>query len=490
MTESRLAIRNFQDVLDFINRADERRRQGAAFVAVLALGGIFTDAYDFTSLGIGAVQLRQQFHLSPLALGTLTAIMALGALFGGLFGGYLTDRVGRFRMFFVNMLLFVVATLVAALAPGYGVLLTARFFMGIGVGLDFPVAMAFIAEYNSVERKGGLINMWQAVWYIAGSICFIFGLIMYGLGAGANLWRWAVGFGALPAFVILVLRFFLMDESPLWEAARGNLAAAARILERTYHVQTVVDPASQVHFVAKRTHSESWALYRQIFSHGYRLRTFQASLISAMQSCEYYAVGFYLPSIALVLFGRGFATALAGSLVFNLFGIAGGTLQAALTNRVGIRRLAMIGCGIVITALLILGLFGHSFPPLLGAVFIALFIFGHSFGIGSQGLTLAALSFPTSMRGAASGFAQAITRVGSIMGFYFFPLLIAAAGLYATLLTLTVVPVIAFAAVAAIKWDPTLRDVDQEHEAGADIAKPALQERPRAAGDRGIVPGA
>ncbi len=474
MNEPRLMIRNFQDVLGFINRSDERRRQGAGFIAVLALGGIFTDAYDFTSLGIGAVQLRQQFHLVPLALGTLTAIMALGALFGGLFGGYLTDRLGRFRMFFVNMLLFVVATLVAAFAPGYGVLLAARFFMGVGVGLDFPVAMAFIAEYNSVERKGGLINMWQAVWYIAGSICFILGLIMYGLGAGADLWRWAVGFGAVPAFIILVLRFFLMDESPLWEAARGNLAAAARVLERTYHVQTTVDPAAQAHFVAQRTHGESWSLYRQIFSRRYRLRTLQASLISAMQSCEYYAVGFYLPSIALVLFGSGFATALAGSLVFNLFGIAGGTLQAVLTNRVGIRRLAMIGCSIVIAALLIIGLFGHSFPPLLGAVFIALFIFGHSFGIGSQGLTLAALSFPTEMRGAASGFAQAITRIGSIMGFYFFPLLIAAVGLYSTLLTLTIVPAIALTAVLAIKWDPTGRDVDQEHGADLESAPAAV----------------
>jgi len=466
MNEQPLAISGFYDVLDFINRADRRRRQSAGFIAALALGGIFTDAYDFTSLGIGAVQLRQQFHLSPVTLGTLTAIMALGALFGGLFGGYLTDRLGRFRMFFVNMLLFVVATLVAAFAPGFGVLLTARFFMGVGVGLDFPVAMAFIAEYNSVERKGGLINMWQAIWYIAGTICFLFGLAMYGLGAGADLWRWAVGFGAVPAFIILVLRFFLMDESPLWEAARGNLAAAARILERTYHVRTAVDPAAQARFVERRTHSESWTLYRQIFSRRYRLRTFQASLVSAMQSCEYYAVGFYLPSIALVLFGSGFAVALAGSLVFNLFGIAGGTLQAVLTNRVRIRRLAMIGCGITIVALLILGLFGHTFPPLLGAAFIALFIFGHSFGIGSQGLTLAALSFPTSMRGAASGFAQAITRVGSIVGFFFFPLLIAAVGLYSTLLTLTVVPVIALVAILAIKWDPTRRDVDHEHTAG------------------------
>ena len=82
MNEQPLAISGFYDVLDFINRADRRRRQSAGFIAALALGGIFTDAYDFTSLGIGAVQLRQQFHLSPVALGTLTAIMALGALFG------------------------------------------------------------------------------------------------------------------------------------------------------------------------------------------------------------------------------------------------------------------------------------------------------------------------------------------------------------------------------------------------------------------------
>jgi putative MFS transporter len=460
-----LVIRRFEDVLQFINSADHRRKQGGGFVVLLALGGIFTDAYDFTSLGIGAVQLREQFGLTPLMLGTLTAIMAVGALFGGLFGGYYTDRLGRFKMFFVNMLLFVVATLVAALAPNYTVLLIARFFMGVGVGLDFPVAMAFIAEYNSVERKGGLVNLWQAVWYIAGSCCFLLALAMFKLGAGPDLWRWAVGFGAVPAFTILVLRFFLMDESPLWEAARGNLAAAGKILEGTYHVRVEVDPQAQANFVARRTHAQSLALYRQIFSPRYRLRTLQAVVISTMQSCEYYAVGFYLPTIALLLFGTDFVTAILGSLVFNLFGIAGGTLQARLTQSWGIRRLAMVGCTIVIATLLILGMFGRHFSPLLGAAFIALFIFGHSFGIGSQGLTLASLSFPTEIRGAASGFTQAVQRVGSVVGFFFFPVLVAAIGLYPTLLYLSLVPLIALAAVIAIKWDPTGIDVDGEHVA-------------------------
>ena len=64
-----LVIRRFEDVLQFINGADHRRKQGGGFVVLLALGGIFTGAYDFTSLGIGAVQLREQFGLTPLTSG-------------------------------------------------------------------------------------------------------------------------------------------------------------------------------------------------------------------------------------------------------------------------------------------------------------------------------------------------------------------------------------------------------------------------------------
>ncbi len=459
-----ISIGTLGDVAGFINRSDERRRQNSGVVLLLALGGIFTDAYDFTSLSIGAVQLRAQFHLTPLGLGTLTSSMAVGALLGGLFGGYYTDRLGRLKMFAVNMTLFVLATLVAAAAPNYTVLLIARLFMGIGVGLDFPVAMSFIAEYRSLRTKGSSVNLWQPVWYTAGACCYVVGLIMIGLHAGPTLWRWAVGFGAVPAFTVLVLRFVLMHESPLWEAARGNLDGAARILEATYHVRVAVEPASQARF-RSRTHGESLVLYRRIFSPRYRLRTLQAILISTTQNAEYYAVAFYLPTIALLIFGRGLVVAIAGSLVFNLFGIVGGSLQSRLTNRIGIRRLAILGFSGVIATLVILGLFGHRIPPLVGGLCVGLFIFCHAFGPGSQGLTLATLSFPTEMRGAASGFVQACQRVGSIFGFYYFPLLRASIGLYPTLLALAVVPAIGLLTALLIRWDPTGRDLDIEDAA-------------------------
>ncbi len=456
-----ISIGSLKDVAAFINRSDASRRQNSQVILLLALGGIFTDAYDFTSLSIGAVQLREQFHLTPLSLGTLTSSMAVGALLGGLFGGYYTDRLGRLKMFAVNMTLFVLATIVAALAPNYAVLLIARFFMGVGVGLDFPVAMSFIAEYKSLRTKGSSVNLWQPVWYAAGACCYVVGLVMIGLHTDRALWRWAVGFGAVPAFIVLMLRFVLMHESPLWEASRGNLQGAARILQATYHVRVEVDTALQARF-RPRTHAESLWVYRRIFSHRYRLRTLQAVLISTTQNAEYYAVAFYLPTIALMIFGRGLAVAIAGSLVFNLFGIAGGGLQSRLTNLIGIRRLAFMGFAGGGATLVIVGLCGTGLPPLAGGLLVGLFIFCHAFGPGSQGLTLATLSFPTEMRGAASGFVQACQRIGSVFGFYYFPLLKASIGLYPTLLALGIVPTIGLLTAILIRWDPTGRDLDIE----------------------------
>ena len=472
MTDVAVFIRSVEDVVNFINKSDHRRRQNATLVLLIALGGIFTDAYDFTSLGVGAVQLRQAFGLTPSALGTLTSIMAVGALFGGLFGGYFADRLGRFKMFFVNMLLFVVATIVAALAPNYTVLLIARFLMGIGVGLDFPVAMSFVAEYNSLKKEERRHQSLAGCGFVAGSCCYLIAMGMISLHTGNTLWRWAVGFGAISAFAVLVLRFFFMEESPLWEASRGNFAGAARILEATYHVRTAVDPGAQARF-RKMSHQESWSRYKQIFAPRFRIRLLQAIFISTTQNVEYYAVGFYLPTIGLLIFGHNLKIAILGSLTFNLFGILGGGLQSRLTSRVGIRPLAIIGfCGVIVS-LLILGAFGRHFSPLVGAAVLAAFIFWHAFGPGPQGPTLATLSFPTAIRGAASGFNQACQRVGAVIGFYFFPVLVGAVGLYPTLLMLSVMPAIGLAAASLIRWDPTRVDVDGNDSAAVESIAPA-----------------
>ncbi len=180
------------------------------------------------------------------------------------------------------------------------------------------------------------------------------------------------------------------------------------------------------------------------------------------QSAEYFAIGFNLPSISTKLFGANFIFAILGAIVFNLFGIVGGFAGSAATAALGVRRLAIGGYILVIASLIALVAFGPQLSTAAASLLLGLFIFGHSMGPGAQGMTMAALSFPTRIRGIGTGWGQAMVRVGSIGGFYFFPLLVAAVGMRGMLLLLILVPLAGLIAAVTIRWEPVGEDIEAE----------------------------
>lgn len=467
-----IVIQSPLDVSAFIN--SQPTRPFAILIVLVALGGVFVDAYDFTSIGIGIAQLKQNFQLTPFQVGSITAMMAVGALFGALVGGHFTDKVGRLKMFLLDLILLVFSAIGAALSFNLEMLLIFRLLMGIGVGLDFPVALSFIAEFMAERNKGASVNLWQATWFVA-TICS--GLVIlpfYFAGLQDVLWRIAVGFGAVPALIVLVLRYKFMNESPLWAARNVSLEEAARILERTYNVAVVVSarPASATIPPARTFLS----LYSELFTPQYRSRTFLISVICMTQSLEYFAVGFNLPLISTQLFGTKFLFAIIGSIFFNLFGIAGGVSNAWVTSRLGVRRIATIGYFVVLAALLVLYFSGPAAPIALEAGLIALFLLGHSFGPGSQGMTMAALSYPTRMRGLGTGWGQGMVRVGSILGFYFFPLFVHWIGFRNMMLALAIVPAFGLIATLVVAWEPIGQDPDAHDEQLLDALPAAARD--------------
>ncbi len=289
---SDLVIRSKGDVAAFVN--DQPMTRAGLGVVLIALGGVFVDAYDFASLGIGVPGLSAEFHLQPSQLGLIASIMGVGAVLGGIAGGYLADRVGRLRMFIIDLICLVVATLGASLAPNIYVLFFFRFLIGVGVGLDYPVAFSFLAEIVNTRRRGGSIASWVFIWQVAVAVSVLVALVIYYLGFTEHLWRFAVGFGAVPALIILALRGKYMWESPLWAANYVGLPEAARLLQKTYGVSVrVVDgyvPAVETTPVT----------YSAIFLPPYGLRTLLVSIISITQSSGIFCGRF----LSAVDFGR------------------------------------------------------------------------------------------------------------------------------------------------------------------------------------------
>ncbi|MFC7344088.1 MFS transporter [Saccharopolyspora griseoalba] len=461
-----VVIRSAQDVGDLVN-SGAARGSHAKLIVLLALGGIFLDAYDLTSLAYGITDIKQQFELTSVGAGAVTASISVGAILGAWFGGVLVDRLGRYRVFMADMLFFVVSALGCALAPNAEVLILFRFLMGIGVGMDIPVAMAFLAEFSRLRgkgSKGSRTASWSTAWYVATSGCYVVIMALYFLLPEAQhglLWRFTVGFGAVPALVILLVRNKYMNESPSWAANQGDLHRAAEILTRSYGVRAVV--AEDAEAVRPERDRPGLAEFARLFRSRYRARTFQALTIGLAQTFGYNAVAYGLPVIIASILAQGDLNTISASLVLNLvFAVTGGLLGMRLANAVGAWKLTFGGFAVQLAALVVLALVGRpeGTAYVLFAIFaLGAFMFAQAAGPGAHFMSFASLSYPTTMRGTGLGFNQGTLRVGSTLALFFFPVLSSAlaSGVF---WVIAVAPLMGLVALLAKRWEPVGHDAD------------------------------
>lgn len=458
-------------------------------VIILALGGIFMDAYDFSSLAFGITAIKEQFGLSGFMTGLVNASIMVGAVIGALFGGYLVDRFGRYKLFMADMVFFVVAAIGCAVAPNEWVLIVFRFVMGIGVGLDLPVAMAFLAEFSKLKGKGNRsqrVNAWSPAWYIATGIGYLVVLIIFvslPYDQHAILWRLVVGFGAVPALVVLLVRRRYLAESPEWLANQGDLRAAVDVM-RSHHNLDVrladdamrsgpdsanaVTTADSANAAGQTTQAPKrggkWSGFAELFAPQYRVRTIVALCVSVFSTFGYNAVAYGTPLIITTLFHQTPLVTIVASLVINLgFGAIGGLLGMTIVNRFGTRRITLVGFVIQAVALALLAIVGIPTGALVlvSVAMLAAFVFAQAGGPGANLMNYATLSYPTRLRGIGIGFNQSVLRAFSIVSLIMFPILAGSMGT-GVFWIVACAPLAGAIAVGIVKWDPTAKDVEEE----------------------------
>jgi hypothetical protein len=93
---------------------------------------------------------------------------------------------------------------------------------------------------------------------------------------------------------------------------------------------------------------------------------------------------------------------------------------------------------------------------------VGLFMIGHTIGPGPQGMAYGALSFPTAIRGSAVGWTQGMLRLGSFVGFLFFPMVKSAFGFTATFAAMAAIPFVIGITTLLIRWEPIGVDIEAE----------------------------
>jgi EmrB/QacA subfamily drug resistance transporter len=153
---------------------------------VLACGGSFLAFLDVTITNLAVPNLGHDFHVAVSALAWVVTLYTI--LFAALLApaGRLADVVGRGRLFVVGVTTFAVASLVAALAPTFAILLLARAVQGIGAALLMPASLAFVLADTPAVNRPAAIGLWSASAALAAAAGPALGGVLVDLLG----WRW------------------------------------------------------------------------------------------------------------------------------------------------------------------------------------------------------------------------------------------------------------------------------------------------------------
>lgn len=353
--------------------------QRGAFLGAL-IGWIF-DYYEVFVMTILAVPLAAAFRLGTTQVGLIFSVQLLFMAIGGVFFGFLADRIGRKAVLILTILIFSLGTMARAAAPDYEVLLALTAFSAFGIGGEYGVGQTLVTETIDRQDRG----FYSAVLYGGIYLGIVLGALVGGYVTPLIGWRLTFLFSGIPVLFALWVRRHT-PESEVWLARR-----AAPPRDRTR-------PSS-----------------------GLLLTWLLCVLAAGLQFFAYYGVATLLPTY-LVRRGSTLTQASTWLLFTAVAGAIGCAVGALLSDRVG-RRLTL---SLLAGAACLGGVWlAVSWETLLSGgwwILVPFFIlFAGSNGAAVFG-ALFSESFPARVRATAVSSALQVGR-----GLSFFPPLIAAA---------------------------------------------------------------
>ncbi|OXS77396.1 MFS transporter [Domibacillus enclensis] len=343
-------------------------------LGVAGLGWMF-DAMDVGMLSFIIAALAAEWALTPEQMGWIGSVNSIGMAVGALVFGIYADRIGRKNIFIITLLLFSVASGLSAFTTTLFAFLLLRFFVGMGLGGELPVASTLVSESVPAKDRGRVVvlleSFWAFGWLLAALISY-FVIPSYG-------WQAALIIGALPAFYALYLRLKLPD-SPAFSPKKAEKRTIA---------QNIRDVWSKKH---ARSTLVLWTVwFTVVFS--------------------YYGMFLWLPSV-MVLKGFDLIKSFEYVLIMTLAQLPGYFTAAWLIERAG-RKFVLVTylLGTAASALV----FGNAEST---AMLIGSGMFLSFFNLGAWGALYAYTpeQYPAVIRGTGSGMAASVGRIGGILG--------------------------------------------------------------------------
>ncbi|URD95843.1 phosphate transporter [Musa troglodytarum] len=457
------------DQLQVLNALDVAKTQLYHFTAIVIAGmGFFTDAYDLFCISLVTKLLGRIYYFDPSSdsPGTLPPNVAAavngvafcGTLSGQLFFGWLGDKLGRKKVYGMTLMLMVICSVASGLSFGHtakGVVATLcffRFWLGFGIGGDYPLSATIMSEYANKKTRGAFIAAvfaMQGFGILGGGIVALvvsaafknhFDAPTYAVDrAGSTvpeadyIWRIILMLGAAPAALTYYWRMKMPETARYTALIAKNAKQAAADMSKVLQVEIVEEQDKVEHLTMKE--ANSFGLFSREFARRHGVHLVGTTTTWFLLDIAFYsqnlfqkdifsAIGWIPKPATMNAIEEVFRIARAQTLIALCGTVPGYWFTVAFIDTIGRFTIQLMGFFFMTVFMLGLAIPYHHWTTAghhIGFVVMYGFTFFFAnFGPNSTTFIVPAEIFPARLRSTCHGISAAAGKAGAIVGAFGF----------------------------------------------------------------------
>lgn len=477
-----------RDQLQVLNALDVAKTQWYHFTAIVIAGmGFFTDAYDLFCISLVTKLLGRLYYFdgNPHKPGSLPSnvssaingVAFCGTLSGQLFFGWLGDKMGRKRVYGMTLMLMVVCSIASGLSFGkepksvMATLCFFRFWLGFGIGGDYPLSATIMSEYANKKTRGAFI---AAVFAMQGFGILAGGMVAIIVSAAFKArypapsyqdnpvlstvpeadyaWRIILMFGALPALLTYYWRMKMPETARYTALVAKNAKQAASDMSRVLQVE--IEAEQEKIGELERQKGNDFGLFSKQFLRRHSLHLLGTTSTWFLLDIAFYsqnlfqkdifsAIGWIAEAKTMNALEEVYKIARAQTLIALCSTVPGYWFTVAFIDKIGRFAIQLMGFFFMTVFMFALAIPYHHWTlkdNRIGfVVMYSLTFFFANFGPNATTFVVPAEIFPARLRSTCHGISAAAGKAGAIVGAFGFVYAQTGIGMRNTLITLGVV---------------------------------------------------
>ncbi|KEH42530.1 putative major facilitator, sugar transporter, major facilitator superfamily [Medicago truncatula] len=452
--------------LQVLNALDVAKTQWYHFTAIVIAGmGFFTDAYDLFCISLVTKLLgRIYYHvdgaekpgsLPPNVAAAVNGVAFVGTLSGQLFFGWLGDKLGRKKVYGMTLAVMVVCSIGSGLSFGHepktvlGTLCFFRFWLGFGIGGDYPLSATIMSEYSNKKTRGAFIAAvfaMQGFGILAGGVFAIIVSIAFKskfdapaymidpLGSTVPqadyVWRIILMFGAIPAAMTYYSRSKMPETARYTALVAKNMEQAAADMSKVMNM----DIQAETKNVAAEEKKQFGLFSKEFMSrHGLHLLGTASTWFlldiafysqNLFQKDIFSAIGWIPSAKTMNALEEVYKIARAQTLIALCSTVPGYWFTVAFIDRIGRFTIQLMGFFFMTVFMFALAIpydhWTHKENRIGFVVLYSLTFFFANFGPNATTFVVPAEIFPARFRSTCHGISSATGKLGAMVGAFGF----------------------------------------------------------------------